>query len=85
LRRFQKLLDREIRRRDPNGEFHFIALPHDLDDVEPQEENFHLDPTQFRELVLGDVTSDGRFVVQLVRTHEREATRIVEIRMEFAC
>lgn len=85
LRRFQKLLDREIRRCDPNGKLHLVTVSNNLDDVKPQEQNFDFNTSQFLELVLGDVTTDCWFVIQLVRTNKIEATWIVEIRMEFAC
>ncbi|KAL0703160.1 hypothetical protein Bca4012_069585 [Brassica carinata] len=81
-RRLVKLLDREVRRRDPDGELELVSVPDNLHDVEPQEENFHLHAGELRELVLRYDAGDGRFVIQLVRALEGEATRLVEIRVE---
>lgn len=86
LRRLVKLLDREVRRRDPDGELELVSVPDDFHDVEPQEENFHLHAGQLRDLVLRYVAGDGRFVIQLVRRIlEGESTRLVEIRVELPC
>lgn len=84
LRTNLKIIDPKIGRSNPNRKLEFVAASNNLDNVEPQEENFHADTSEARKPVFGNVATNGGFVFELVRTFQRETTRTVQISVEFA-
>lgn len=77
-----KVVNRKRSRSDPHREFKIVAAPSDLDDVEPQEQDLDANPSERRELVLGDRATDGGLILELVRPFQCETAGTVQISSE---
>lgn len=83
LRALDEIIHGEIRRRDSDGELQFVAVARDLDYVNPEEEDLHLNPAQVGDPVFGDRAGDGALVLEIVAA-DGEAAAAVERHREFA-
>lgn len=57
---------------------------HDLNDVDPKEQDLHADALEIVKAVSGDGAGDGGLVAELVRVFNGEATFAAEVRRELA-
>ena len=62
----EEVLDAEISGSDADREVNIVALTRDLDDVEPQEQDFDGDTFEIVEPALGDHTRDCGLVLERV-------------------
>lgn len=71
LRTLREVINGEVRRRNPNRELQIITGSPDINDIEPQKQDFDADSSEIGKVVLRDSAGDGGLVPELVRISDR--------------